>query len=223
VGKYFGTDAIRGGQRITGSHVAFKVGQAAPRSGQGQGGRHSYHRQGHPHLRRYVEPRWWRVPAPPGPTSSLWWWSTARHGLYTRERGADAASSFDPHNPYEHTASRIFNINGFSSPTTGMRDRVLNRPWRSREKDLDEIGTSKNKNRKWWTAHQPIITCARVRSGPKVLTTAPMARLPHGQRDFSSFPIQLTHQGSARPPISTIGCGSTAPVHLGPHGGGRRL
>ncbi len=139
----------------------------------------------------------------------------------TKERGADAGIVISAsHNPYEHNGIKIFNVNGFklSDELENQIEYYIDHPEELVPKTYDEIGNVIKKNRKLVDSYiNHIISCAEneIRDLKVIIDSSNGAAYRTVNEIFSSFPIEL-ELIKDHPDGVNINeeCGSTAPEHL---------
>jgi phosphoglucosamine mutase len=226
VGKYFGTDGIRGvANEELDVMLAFKVGQAAAAV-------LARDKAGRPLFTIGKDTRisgdMLEAALVAGLCSAgasvitLGVVPTPAVAYITKERGADAGIVISAsHNPYEHNGIKIFNINGFklSDELENEIEYYIDHPEELQRKTFDEIGSVKKKNRKLVDGYiNHIISCAEneIRDLKVIIDSSNGAAYRTVNEIFSSFPIQLELIKDL-PDGTNINdkCGSTAPEHLG--------
>lgn len=140
----------------------------------------------------------------------------------TKERGADAGIVISAsHNPYEHNGIKIFNVNGFklSDELERQIEYFIDHPEELTLKKYNEIGNVTKKNRKLvdkYISH--IISCADgdISDLKVIIDSSNGAAYRTVNEIFSSFRIQLELIKDHPDGVNiNRGCGSTAPEHLG--------
>jgi phosphoglucosamine mutase len=225
VGKYFGTDGIRGvANEELDVMLAFKVGQAAATVlAQNVSGKPLFTigkdtRISGDMLEAALMAGLCSAGAD---VISLGVVPTPAVAYITKERGADAGVVISAsHNPYEHNGIKIFNVNGFklSDELENQIEYYIDHPEELVPKKYDEIGNVTKKNRKLVDSYiNHIISCAEneIRDLKVIIDSANGAAYRTVNEIFSSFPIEL-ELIKDHPDGTNINeeCGSTAPEHL---------
>ncbi|MGE4353558.1 MAG: phosphoglucosamine mutase [Oscillospiraceae bacterium] len=139
----------------------------------------------------------------------------------TKYRGADAGIVISAsHNPYEHNGIKIFNVDGFklSDELENQIEYYIDHPGELVPKKFDEIGNVTRKNRKLVDDYiNHIISCAEneIKGLNVIIDSANGAAYRTVNDIFSSFPIELELIKDHPDGININDeCGSTSPEHL---------
>jgi len=139
----------------------------------------------------------------------------------TKAKGADAGIVISAsHNPYEHNGIKIFNVDGFklSDELENQIEYYIDHPEELQAKKFDEIGNVTKKNRKLVDSYiNHIIACAEneIRDLKVIIDSSNGAAYRTVNEIFSSFPIELELIKDHPNGINiNDGCGSTVPEYL---------
>ncbi len=140
----------------------------------------------------------------------------------TKNRGADAGVVISAsHNPYEYNGIKIFNVNGFklSDELENKIEYYIDHPEELELKTFNEIGNVMRKNRKLVDAYiNHVISCAEgeIKNLKVIIDSSNGAAYRTVNEIFSSLPIQV-ELIKDHPNGTNINeqCGSTAPEVLG--------
>lgn len=140
----------------------------------------------------------------------------------TKERGADAGIVISAsHNTYEHNGIKIFNVDGFklSDELENQIEYYIDHTDELQPKTYKEIGVVKKKNRKLIDNYiNHVISCGGndIKDLKVIIDSSNGAAYRTVNEIFSSFPIELELIKDIPDGVNiNEDCGSTAPEHLG--------